>query len=218
MLRFKLSVVLNLFCVFIFAQSKNDSLNYVSSDSLPSISVVKADVNARLFPELSKKELGYSILTAQLFDLSMAVSLFLMPENISKWDSNVKYQMSSIMTQYKSSFTKPPVFDQDLFMINYVGHPYQGAFYYNTLRSRGGSMLHSTLFNLTNTVFWEYIWEGGMEQPSIQDLIVTPVIGSVLGELAHRATLKFKQKGYFWYEKVLVTIINPSYVISNGYK
>ena len=62
------------------------------------------------------------------------------------------------------------------------------------------------------------MWEGGMEQPSIQDLIVTPVLGSFVGELAHRATISMSKNGFQWYEKVLVCLINPTFVFNNGFK
>ena len=68
------------------------------------------------------------------------------------------------------------------------------------------------------SVVWEYVWEGGLEQPSIQDLIVTPLGGIILGELSHRATLAMRNKGFQWYEIILTCIINPAYALNNGFK
>ena len=85
------------------------------------------------------------------------------------------------MSQYKSAFTKPPVVDHDLWMTNYLGHPCQGAFYYNTVRRQEHryctAVLHRPFIVLG-------IWrEAGIEQPSIQDMITTPLGGIIVGEL-----------------------------------
>jgi len=152
------------------------------------------------------------------FNLMLASFLLIAPDNITMWGRADKFQLPVIRSQYINSFTKPPVFDHDLWYINYVGHPYQGAFYYNSMRSQGATMFQSSLFCFAQSCLWEYVWEGGMEQPSIQDLIVTPVVGSLVGELSHIATVKMSKNGYTWYEKVIVCFVNPSYVLNNGFK
>jgi hypothetical protein len=43
------------------------------------------------------------------------------------------------------------------------------------------------------------------------------VIGSVLGESTHQATLAMRRNGYTLVQKITVTIINPIFVIHNGY-
>ncbi len=141
------------------------------------------------------------------------------PESISKWENKEeKFKFSSIMNQYENSFTKPPVIDKDLFITNYIGHPYQGGYYYNTMRSQGATALESSLFCLGQTLIWEYIWEAGIEQPSIQDLITTPLGGILVGELSHIATLAMSRNGFRWYEIVVSCIINPAYAINNNFK
>jgi hypothetical protein len=158
--------------------------------------------------------------TGYVFSYNTCMGLFLVlaPANITMWGRDDKFKLPVILSQYRSTFTKPPVFDHDLWYINYVGHPYQGAYYYNSIRSQGATVFQSSLFCLGQSFLWEYVWEGGMEQPSIQDLIVTPVFGALLGELSHVATLQMSKNGYTWFEKVLVCIINPSYAINNGFK
>jgi len=148
----------------------------------------------------------------------MGAFLLLAPDNITMWGRDDKFKLSVIQSQYQSSFTKPPVWDKDHWYINYVGHPYQGAYYYNNMRSQGASVLESSLFCLGQSMLWEYVWEGGMEQPSIQDLVVTPVLGMVVGELSHDAAVRMGKNGYVWYEKVFICIINPTYAINNGFK
>lgn len=116
------------------------------------------------------------------------------------------------------AFTRPPVIDQDPWYINYLGHPYQGSYYYNAYRSQGAHIWQSVLMSAVYSTSWEYLIEGNFERPSIQDMIITPVLGSVLGECAHYLTIRMSLNGYTWYEKVLVSIINPMFALNNGFK
>ena len=65
---------------------------------------------------------------------------------------------------------------------------------------------------------FEYLVESWSEKPSIQDLIVTPVVGSILGELIYLATQEMRKDGFSTAEKIIVTVINPFYVFQNGYR
>jgi hypothetical protein len=152
------------------------------------------------------------------YNIAMGAYLAVCPEYISKWNKKEKFQMTAIIHQYHESFTKPPVFDKDLFIVNYLGHPYQGGYYYNALRSQGADVWQSSLFCLGQSFLWEYGWEAGMEQPSIQDLFTTPLLGILAGELSHVATIKMSRNGFRWYEIGLVCLINPVYAINNGFK
>ncbi len=58
-----------------------------------------------------------------------------------------------------------------------------GAAYHIVARHAGASAWESFGYGvLMSTFFWEYGIEAVAETPSIQDLILTPVIGSMLGE------------------------------------
>lgn len=160
------------------------------------------------------RAMGYS----SIYNLGIGIILVSLPDDITQWHATQKFQLPYLLNQFKNSFSSAPVIDHDYWYLNYIGHPYQGAFYYNSFRCQGASFWQSTFFNLGQTVIWEYIWESGFENPSIQDLIVTPVIGSLLGELTHRATLSMRKNGFLWYEKVAVCIINPAFAINNGFK
>lgn len=144
---------------------------------------------------------------------SMITGLLLaMPEDISKWNK------ANYKNQLKSAYTGPPVIDHDKWYINYLGHPYQGTIYYNALRSQGANVWQSALFCAGSVWLWEYTIEAGFEQPSIQDLIVTPGAGILLGELFHYSTIRMSRNGYAWYEKMIVSLINPTFAINNGFK
>lgn len=141
--------------------------------------------------------------------------LFALPEGVSSWDKdNVKKFGANI----KRAFSSAPVIDYDNWYINYLGHPYQGAYYYNSVRSQGAKVWQAALFSLTQSMLWEYTLEAGIEQPSIQDIIVTPIAGSLLGELFHFSTQKMSKNGFRWYEKAFIVVFNPMYAVNNGFR
>jgi hypothetical protein len=116
------------------------------------------------------------------------------------------------------AWTNVPAWDKDLWTTNFLGHPYVGGFYYNTLRSQGASSRASFLYSTGQSLLWEFVIEAVAEQPSIQDLLFTSTVGSVIGELSHRATIRMGRNGFSTIEKILTIFINPGYVINNGFK
>lgn len=168
----------------------------------------------RSFENKFWRGMGYSL----IYNITMGLYLISLPDEITQWHAVDKFKIPHMLNQYKNSFTTAPVIDQDLWYVNYLGHPYQGSFYYNSIRAQGGTILQSSLYNLFQSTIWEYIWEGGLEQPSINDMIVTPLLGSLLGELTHHATLSMRKNGFKWYEKAFVIVFNPAYAINNGFK
>jgi hypothetical protein len=118
---------------------------------------------------------------------------------------------------FKEAWTKPPVFDSDRAVVNYLGHPYFGAQFYLSQRNYGESPLYSFLFSTFTSTCFEYFIESWSERPSITDLIVTPIVGSILGEVVYQATQHMRKDGFTTGEKIILTVINPLYVIQNGY-
>jgi len=118
----------------------------------------------------------------QLLMLSSIGVLTLLPEDISHWDAD-KLQEKSLSQRWYDNVFDGPVWDDDDLIINYIGHPVSGAFYYTMARNDGMSIYESAAFSaLMSTFFWEYGYEAFSEVPSIQDLIITPLLGSILGE------------------------------------
>jgi hypothetical protein len=149
-------------------------------------------------------------------ELASGVLLALAPRQFTKWDDNAVSRGSS---NFRRAWTELPVWDGDVYFHNWFGHPYAGALYYNMMRSQGGTVLQSFGFAAFQSVMWEYLFEAVAEQPSIQDLITTPIMGAVVGELFHRWTVRILRKGHLNFgEKALVFFLNPSYVINNGYR
>jgi hypothetical protein len=127
-------------------------------------------------------------------------------------------QWEEARDHFKEAWTKPPVFDKDRAVVNYLGHPYFGMNFYLSQRNYGESPLYSFLFSTLTSTCFEYFIESWSERPSVQDLIITPIVGSILGELVFRATQEMRKDGLTTGEKVILTVINPMYVLQNGYR
>jgi len=118
-----------------------------------------------------------------------------MPGEITKWSEN-DLKGKSLAKSWQENVGKPAKWDEDSVFINYVGHPLSGAGYYLIARENGLGPAESFLYStLMSTIFWEYGLEATAEIPSKTDLIVTPLIGSALGELSYMAREKIKQQG-----------------------
>lgn len=140
--------------------------------------------------------------------------LMVAPRSITRWENDYADKARHNLSK---AFSTPPVWDQDSWSINYVGHPYAGSIYYNAVRAQGATAPQSFIFSAFISTGWEYLYEGVAERPSIQDLVVTPVVGSVLGELTHQATLKMKKNGCNFFEKVFILVLNPAHLVFKGY-
>lgn len=115
--------------------------------------------------------------------IAAAGLLYLMPESVTNWDKSTM-SLSTVTDKWVRDVKSGPAWDRDDWAINYIGHPYQGAAYYVFARQSGfewkGAFLFSTIIS---TFMWEYGFESFAEVPSTQDLIVTPIAGSILGEI-----------------------------------
>lgn len=108
--------------------------------------------------------------------------LWVMPESVTNWDK-VEIKEKGILWKWKENVKSGPVWDKDNWVLNWVSHPYCGGIYYMTARSSGFTVIESFGYSaIMSTFFWEYGIEAFAEIPSIQDLIITPVVGSVVGE------------------------------------
>ncbi len=121
------------------------------------------------------------------------VTLYFMPESISNWTTSDK-ELKNIYSRWKENVRAGPVLDRDDLILNYVMHPYFGGVYYNSLRGAGYGWKGSFLYSFfASSLFWEYGVEALAETPSLQDLIITPVVGSAVGELMFKAKINLKK-------------------------
>lgn len=110
--------------------------------------------------------------------------LLLMPESVTNWDDSNRDE--SLRSRWLYNVKAGPVWDRDEWYINLVGHGYFGGVYYQTARKSGYRQWDAFMYSfLMSTFYWEYGIEAFAEVPSIQDLVITPVIGWVYGEWAY---------------------------------
>jgi hypothetical protein len=145
--------------------------------------------------------------------------LLLLPESITKWD---KSKAGSLGDKWKENVKAGPVVDKDDWFINYIGHPLSGMAYHVRARKAGLNKWESFGFSVfMSTVFWEYGLEAFAETPSIQDLIITPIVGSLMGELAFSAIEKIEEnKGMLWGSNrmgsIASALLDPAGSMSGG--
>lgn len=142
-------------------------------------------------------------------------TLLLLPSDVTNWSDR---PLAKAGDNLRYAWSHPPVWDRDSWAINYIGHPMAGALSYNSLRSQGATVLQSFIFSTGQSLFWEYVVEAIAEKPSIQDLLFTSTIGSLLGEGINQMTIQMKKNGFKTWEKVVIIIINPTYVLNRGFR
>jgi hypothetical protein len=148
------------------------------------------------------------------FEVTLLGVTMMMPESFTGWSENF---ISDGAGHLRRAYTQPPVWDDDLWVHNYVGHPYGGSLYYNTVRCRGGGVFESFLFSTSMSMMWEYGFEAVAERPSIQDLFITPILGSLLGELTHHMAVRMKADGCSGLEKLAIAVLNPMDALLTGF-
>ncbi len=140
--------------------------------------------------ESSKDSFDFSIYedTAYVYMLAVGITaiLYFSPKEVSQWDDDEKnLGLMELSGKYWDNVSNGPVIDSDNFIINYFGHPYFGSVYYVRARHKKKSPLQSLAFSFfMSTFIYEYGIEAFFEKPSIQDMIVTPVFGAILGEFS----------------------------------
>ncbi len=161
------------------------------------------------------KKIVHSSKYIQGMQLASLGVLSALPKDITNW-GKVNLQIAG--QNLKRAWTQPPVWDKDSFFINYISHPHSGSIYYNFMRSQNATPWESFLFAVAQSTLWEYVVEAPFERPSINDLIATPVLGALLGEATNRMTISMHHNGFNFLEKVAVIVLNPAYVVNNGFR
>ena len=121
----------------------------------------------------------------QVFAVATIGVIAVLPESVSQWSSEDKefVDAQDLLKKHSQNVAKGPVWDTDTWQVNYIGHSVAGSYFYVWGRQSGLNWQEAAvLTTLMSTFYWEYGWEAFAEVPSIQDLIVTPVLGSLLGE------------------------------------
>jgi len=142
--------------------------------------------------------------------------IYVMPESFSGWSSEEKRNGFKKYTENVVS----PVVDKDDIYINYVLHPYWGATYYTRARERGLDKPASFIYSALISSMYEFGVECFFEKPSIKDLLVTPIGGSLLGALIFepwRESIKRKPE-LAWHDHAALVLTDPVGVLSVGFE
>ena len=192
------------------AYGRNLKISLNLSDTLPKQPTVPLlrNESAGIWKKIGRAELFIG--GAELFGITV---LMLSPKEVTGWSPDWTQEA---WRNVKRSLSAAPVWDDDDWQLNYIGHPVAGSYYYNSLRSQNASIFHSFLFATAQSFIWEYFIEATAEKPSTQDLIITPIVGSILGESTHLLTMNMRRNGFNFFEKVFVVIFNPLFVLNNG--
>lgn len=142
--------------------------------------------------------------------------IYVLPESVSGWS---KEQKKDTLKKYSKNVGHP-VFDKDKFYVNYLLHPYWGATYYIRARERGLDKTPSFVYSVLISAMYEFGIECFFEKPSIQDLVLTPVAGSLIGAFFFepwRESIKRKQQ-LRWYDDAVLIATDPVGVLSSGFE
>ncbi|HUQ28929.1 MAG TPA: DUF3943 domain-containing protein [Usitatibacter sp.] len=114
--------------------------------------------------------------------------------------------MRTIRRNLRSSW----VVDRDPFLVNQLGHPYQGSMYHAFARSAGLNYWEGLGYTFLASAMWEIA--GETTPPSRNDQVNTGIGGSFLGEALFRmASLTLEHPGDMkpWQREILATAISP---------
>lgn len=110
-----------------------------------------------------------------------------LPEDATSWNRAELQKVPLFKRWHNHVISEGPEWDHDKFIFNYVLHPYAGAAYFMAARSCGFNFYQSMLYStIISNIGWEFGIEAFMERPSYQDLFITPLVGSTLGEGFYR--------------------------------
>ncbi|MGN0309984.1 MAG: DUF3943 domain-containing protein [Bacteroides sp.] len=138
-----------------------------------------------------------------------------LPEDATSWNRAELQDVPLFKRWHNHVIKKGPEWDHDKFYFNYILHPYAGAAYFMSARSCGFNFWKSTLYSaIVSTVGWEFGIEAFMERPSIQDIFVTPIVGSCIGEGFYHVKRWLVDNDYrlfgspFW-GRILAFLVDP---------
>jgi hypothetical protein len=137
------------------------------------------------------------------------------PFEVSNWSEDEKDNLG--LEQWRENVTDL-AWDKDHWAVNYVSHPYWGAGYYIRGRERGFGRKESFWIAALYSTVYEFGIESFLEQPSIQDIIVTPVAGAALGLYFEkvRDRIRSKPTPLSFSDKIKLGLTDPLGALNRG--
>ncbi|MGQ0765992.1 MAG: DUF3943 domain-containing protein [Gemmatimonadota bacterium] len=118
----------------------------------------------------------YLLPAVEIVGFDLALNLF----DRAVLGSHYRSNLASIRRNLRARW----VVEDDPYLINQFGHPYQGATYHLFARSAGQGYWRSAAYTFAGSVLWEIA--GETTPPSINDQIASGIGGSFLGEGLYR--------------------------------
>lgn len=172
--------------------------------------LISGDVRIRDWPGIGRD-------TAYFFGYQFVVVglLYVLPESVTGWTKDQKEEYD--FDRWVKNVSNPQ-WDEDKWYLNYLVHPYWGAVYYIRARERGFDKLESFVYSAFLSALFEFGVEALFEPPSYQDLIVTPIAGTLVGMYVFepiRQKIKAKGPQQEWYDKLALVLTDPLGVLSD---
>lgn len=160
-------------------------------------------------------------ITAGILAVGTFGILYSLPEESTGWN-----RVDDFWEERRNNLKNGPQWDHDASFFNFVAHPYVGSTYYIAARKSEFNRFDSFLYSAAMSTFlWEFGIETFSEVPSIQDLIITPILGSALGEVLYfqgQKIVKNDRKifGSKFLGETTLIVIDPIGTLSNliGFK
>lgn len=174
------------------------------------------------YPQWNRLWVNTAVLTGAF--VGSLVVLNTLPDDATSWNRAALQKTPPFKRWYKHVIKEGPEFDSDNPVFNFVLHPYAGAAYFMAARSCGFNFWRSFLYcSLISNVAWEFGIEAFMERPSYQDLVITPLVGSIIGELFYKAKREIVGNDYTLcgsrvFGNVVVFFIDPVNEVINLFR
>lgn len=114
-----------------------------------------------------------------------AINLVCQGVNLLVRPADAKIEFLTSPTTWWRNISSGFEWDDNTFLVNQFGHPYQGSAYFTAGRSNGLGFWTSASLTALGSLGWEYFHE--RHPPSLNDLAMTTMGGIALGEMLHRA-------------------------------
>ena len=141
------------------------------------------------------------------YQFFIIAALYVMPESVSAWTDEQKDKYN--FTKWRENVTHPR-WDPDDWYINYVLHPYWGLTYYTRGRERGLTEMGAFWYSVGLSTMYEFGLEALFEPVSIQDVFVTPGVGSLMGYYLEDVRREIKsQREFSGWDKTILVATDP---------
>jgi hypothetical protein len=141
------------------------------------------------------------------YQFFIVAALYYLPESVSAWTDGQKEKYDFEKWRYN---VKHPHWDGDQFYINYILHPYWGMTYYTRGRERGLTETGAFWYSFGLSTLYEFGLEALFEPVSIQDVFVTPGVGSLMGYYVEGVRREIKsQRDFSVWDKTILIATDP---------